>query len=293
MPACNLCGTEFAAAPHVRWRKDGYDVVRCPSCGLLFRAELPTRAELAEIYGLTYFHNADGDTRGQGYLDYVAEEPLHRQTAARRLTALERLTDRRRLLDVGAAAGFFVAEASARGWDARGVDVSEPMVTWGREHLAVGLELGDLHEVDLPVEAFDAVTMWDYIEHSLDPAADLRRARELLRPGGVLALSTGDAATLVARVSGIRWHLLTPRHHNFFFTERTLHELLRATGFDVVESGHPGNRYSLAYLAYKLRTLADVAPLRAAATALDDSRLGALKVPVNLGDIVTVTARRR
>ena len=283
---CAVCSHTFAPAGQIRWTKDGYDIVRCPSCGLLFRRELPTQDDLDQIYGLEYFQGG-----AEGYLDYVADEEVHRLSARRRLDLLEQSVPRGRLLDVGAAAGFFVDEARKRGWDATGIDVSEPMLEWGRRELGAPLERGLL--VDLPDGAFDAITMWDYIEHALDPAADLRQARELLGPGGVLALSTGDAATLVARASGSRWHLLTPRHHNFFFTAATLSRLLVRSGFEVVSLDHRGSRYPVRYLVHKSRTLVRTRALDTLTGRLARSRLGAIAVPVNLRDIVTVVARRR
>ena len=291
MTDCNLCRSTFDGATHTRWRKDGHEIVECPSCGLLFRAELPSRAELDEIYAASYFSSGVSDLAGQGYLDYVAGEESRRAAARRRLGRLELVTGRGRVLDVGAAAGFFVVEAESRGWDAQGVDVSAAMVDWGREHLGVRLDRGDMHELGLEPGFFDVVTMWDYIEHSRDPAADILAARALLRPGGILALSTGDAASLVARVSGRRWHLLTPRHHNFFFTVRTIAALLDRNGFRVLSEDHPGGSYPLAYLTHKLRTVADVAPVRALAARAERSWLAELRVPVNLFDIVTVIAQ--
>ena len=136
---CILCGSEFAPEGHVRWTKDGHDIVRCPSCGLLFRRELPTQAQLDEIYGLEYFKGG-----AVGYLDYVADEDVHRTSARNRLEALERVVPRGRLLDVGAAAGFFVDEARTRGWDASGIDISEPMVEWGTRTLSAALERATL-----------------------------------------------------------------------------------------------------------------------------------------------------
>ena len=260
--------------------------MRCPSCALLFRRDLPTQADLDEIYGLGYFKGG-----AEGYLDYLADEEVHRLSARRRLDALEHVIPRGRLLDVGAAAGFFVDEARTRGWDAAGIDVSEPMVDWGRRELNVPLERRML--ADLPDGVFDAMTMWDYIEHALDPSADLRHAHELLRPQGVLALSTGDAATLVARASGSRWHLLTPRHHNFFFTAATLSQLLAQSGFEVVSLDHRGSRYPVRYLVHKLRTLVPARALDTLTGRLARSRLGAIALPVNLWDIVTVVARRK
>jgi SAM-dependent methyltransferase len=290
---CVACGTAFPPAPAVAFRKDGFDIVRCPSCGLLFRAQLPTPAELNAIYGSEYFFSNEGETHGQGYSDYLAEADLHRESARRRLARLERYAQRGSLLDVGAAAGFFVDEASRRGWDARGVDISDAMAAWGRERLHARIDTGALTALELPSASLDVVTMWDYIEHSIDPYGELARSAELLRPGGLLALSTGDSASIAARLLGSRWHLLTPRHHNFFYSPPTLRRLLDRTGFDVVESGHPGARYSLAYLSHKLRTLADVAPLRLSSNAFAHSRAGRITIPLNLFDIVTVYARRR
>jgi SAM-dependent methyltransferase len=253
----------------------------------LFRRDLPTQAEVDEIYGLEYFKGG-----ASGYLDYVADEDVHRSSARNRLDALERVVPRGRLLDVGAAAGFFVDEALARGWDASGIDVSKPMVDWGTRTLSVALERATVAALRLPAGSLDAVTMWDYVEHSIDPASDLELVRELLRPGGVLALSTGDAATFVARVSGSRWHLLTPRHHNFFFTAATLSRLLTQSGFEVVSLDHRGSRYPLRYLVHKLRTLLPLRALDTLTGRLAQSRLGAVALPVNLWDIATVVARR-
>jgi SAM-dependent methyltransferase len=290
---CNLCGSPFDGIAHTRWRKDGHDIVECPSCGLLFRAEMPSRAELEAIYDESYFSSAAGDTKGQGYLDYVGEEGLHRIAARRRLERLEQLIESGRLLDVGSAAGFFVDEAGSRGWEASGIDISPAMVRWGHEELGIELSVGDLQDLEASPGSFDVVTMWDYLEHSRNPAADVARARTLLRPGGVLALSTGDAATLVARLCGIRWHLLTPRHHNFFFTSRTISDLLARQGFDVRSSGHPGSAYSIAYLAYKLRTLVDIQPVRALSSLSERTPFSRLTIPVNLFDIVTIIAEKR
>src|SRR5262249_48333705 len=153
---------------------------------------------------------------------------------------------RKTLLDVGAAAGFFVDEARQVGWEAEGVNVATHMTEWARRELGAPVQVGAIAEAG----GKHAVgTMWDYIEQSPQPDADLRRAYELLEPGGVVALSTGDRDSLAARISGKRWHLLTPQHHNFFFSAATLTHLLERTGYHVVWLGHPGARYSVEHLA--------------------------------------------
>jgi SAM-dependent methyltransferase len=288
---CNVCGQLVPADAAPVWHKDGFDIVKCPRCGLLFRRSLPTTEQLGEIYAETYFRRAEGDVGGQGYDDYLHEEELHRLNAGVRVRRLGTFVSPGRLLDVGAAAGFFMDEARRVGWTVEGVDVSPEMSRWGRERLGLNLRTGTFARQDYSEGAYDGVTMWDYLEHSVDPVGDLVRARALLRPGGVLALSTGDAESLVARVSGRRWHLLTPRHHNFFFSTATLRRACDVARLEVLDTGHPGARYSLRYLTYKLRSMAPRSRLvRRTGEAFERSRTATVSVPVNLGDIVTLIA---
>jgi SAM-dependent methyltransferase len=288
---CNVCRTQFASSEHRLFEKNGFWIVRCPECTLVFRETLPGADDLAEIYGPAYFGGPAARTTSEGYLDYVADESVHRANARRRLARIERHLPAGRLLDVGCAAGFFVDEAALRGWEAHGIDVSATMVEEARRRTLADVRLGTLRET-APEGPFACVTMWDYLEHSPDPRRDVERAFELLAPGGLLALSTGDVASAVARISLERWHLMTPRHHNYFFDARTLTRLLSSVGFDVLEVMRPAAVYPLAYLAHKARLVVPLAPVAATARRLARSRLGRLAMPMNLWDVMTVLARR-
>jgi 2-polyprenyl-3-methyl-5-hydroxy-6-metoxy-1,4-benzoquinol methylase len=258
---------------------------------MLMRARLPAADELEDIYAPDYF-KASAEDPADGYADYLADAERHREAARRRLSLIERFTATRgRLLDVGAAAGFFVDEAIRAGWKAEGIDIAPHVVEWGRRELDVPLRIGGISSVDEP-GAFEVVTMWDYIEHSLDPVGELARSNELLADRGFVALSTGDLDSVAARLSRSRWHLLTPRHHNFFFSARTLVRLLERSGFEVAWLGHPGARYSLAHLAYKLDRAVRTGVTTSAARRIATSRLGRYSLPLNLFDIVTVVARK-
>jgi 2-polyprenyl-3-methyl-5-hydroxy-6-metoxy-1,4-benzoquinol methylase len=290
---CNLCHTEIASDQPPRWRKHGLEIFQCRSCSLLFRGSLPTSEQLAALYDRSYFHPDERSPEAEGYADYIGDESEHRFTARRRVRWLGRRGSPRRLLDVGAAAGFFLDEARSAGWDVEGIDISPYLTCWGRDRLGLELHTGLFQEEEYPPASFDVVTMWDYIEHSIDPAADITQAARILRRGGLLMLSTGDAGAVVARISGRRWHLLTPHHHNFFFTAETLSRYLQEHGFEISYLGHPGAYYSLRYLMYKLRTMT---PRSRAVHALGEwiatKSVGELSFCVNLGDILTVHARR-
>jgi 2-polyprenyl-3-methyl-5-hydroxy-6-metoxy-1,4-benzoquinol methylase len=289
--SCALCGAPTASAT-VRWVKEGLAIVECRSCRLLYRRDLPEPDEVADIYREEYFRD-DGALGGEGYRDYLSDEGEHRLNARRRLDRLERVSEKGTLLDVGCAAGFFLDEARRRGWTARGIDVAPSMTRYARDELGLDVETGLFQRTSLAAESVDCVTMWDYIEHSITPFDDLRAAHRVLRRGGTLALSTGDAGTLVARLSGRRWHLLTPRHHNFFFTTETLTRALEQAGFAVKTVGHPPAWYSVSYLAHKLQTLARVRPVTALSDWIATRPVGDKSVPVNLFDIVTIAAVAR
>lgn len=292
---CNSCGAETAVSEARVYTKDGFDIVRCPSCGLVFRANMPAQEELGAIYGDSYFGAAANDTAmgATGYLDYVADEALHRANARKRLKSLGRDLRPGRLLDVGCAAGFFLDEARLAGWEPHGVELAPHMAALAKDRFGLRVEQAAFAEAKLEPHTYDAITMWDYLEHSVDPKADLLRSHQLLRPGGLLALSTGDVGSLAARLSGSRWHLLTPRHHNYFFQPGTLRQMLERAHFSVVSIGHPAGWYSVQYLAHKLRTMIDRPVVSRATARLQRGRIGRIQIPLNLWDIMVVLARAR
>ena len=89
---------------------------------------------------------------------------------------------------------------------------------------------GDFLKVPLE-PGFDVITMFDVIEHVRDPLAWLVRARELLAPGGLLVIETGDVASAWARLLGRHWYFLDPPQHLWYFTGDGLEALLARAGF--------------------------------------------------------------
>jgi hypothetical protein len=66
-----------------------------------------------------------------------------------------------------------------------------------------------------------------------DPRRTLEVAHDWLRPGGLLALSTGNIGSVAARLHGRDWSLMTPPWHQFYFSRRTLRRLLESVGFRI------------------------------------------------------------
>jgi len=136
-----------------------------------------------------------------------------------------------RLLDVGAGDGTFIAHAAARGWTCVGVDPaarlnpSLPSSGPGTFELVRGT-LDDLSDG----AKFDAVTMWDVIEHLDEPEGVLSGVVRLLKDDGVLIIETGNYQSADRVESGPDWWCYAA-DHRWYFGPPTIRLLLQRLGF--------------------------------------------------------------
>jgi SAM-dependent methyltransferase len=279
---CIVCANPTAHATLYVVR--GFPIVRCGDCGL-GSTVLPTGFDPAAIYTEGYFQGGADD----GYADYAASEPWLRVEARRALSHLFRHGPRAgRLLEVGCAYGFFLAEAAAY-FDATGIEISEAAASRARS-AGLAVEPGQVTAPWLAArEPFDAVAMLDVIEHLSDPADTLRLLRDRMRPGSALLLSTGDWGSLLARAMGRSWRLLTPPQRLWFFSARTLTKLLARHGMRVIDVARPAKVVPLGLALFQIARYGGRAAPALRALAQGAPRLA---VPVNLFDALRVVAVR-
>lgn len=198
----------------------------CAGCGHRFAA-LPER---------------EADALDELYQDEYAgfrEDPVFQAAIRERLRTefAPRVPAGGRILDVGCGNGEFMAAAVEAGYQVVGTDISVPAVELCRSR-GLNAVAGDF--LTLPFEGtFDAVTMWDVIEHLTDPAAFVSRARSLLRPGGYLVVKTPGVTdrmlTMVKVVPSMASSILHEDHVQFF-TTGSFSRLAQRTGFEGVEA---------------------------------------------------------
>lgn len=285
---CNLCGSEQT---HPFCPENGLSLVQCSACGLVYVSPRPDAHELYALYGATYFENDESGT--VGYTNYLRDEPNIRRTFARRLRYLSRYLQPGKLLDVGCAAGFFLDVAARQGWQVQGLDVSTFAVSYTRERFGYDVRAGAFTEMEYAPASFDLVTMWDVIEHVPDPAAYIRRAAEVLKPGGILALATPDVSSLPARLTGRRWvGYKLSEEHVYYFSTATLTRMLEEAGFEVISSRHIGKYVTLRLFLDRL-SMYSALIARPLAWLERIFRLSEWSLYVNPFDIVAITARRK
>ncbi|MGH3493549.1 MAG: class I SAM-dependent methyltransferase [Sciscionella sp.] len=232
--ACEVCGS--MERTHL-YEVDGWSIMRCVGCGLGFVATPPSDADLVALYDASYYED---DTQ-PGYAGYAEAEARKRHHDRTLLDAIEALRPAGDLLEIGCAYGYFLDEARTRGWRVRGVEPSEHAVKYAKSQLHLDVSRAAFTDLAPEPEALDAVVLWDVIEHLPNPRQTVERAYRWLRPGGVIALSTGDFASLTARLHGSDWSLMTPPWHQFYFSRASVSRLLESAGFELVRMGGDGN----------------------------------------------------
>jgi SAM-dependent methyltransferase len=136
----------------------------------------------------------------------------------------------KRLLDVGCAGGAFLVAARDLGFEATGVEPSRWMADFGRRTYGLDIRDGVLESNMFPERSFDVITLWDVIEHMLQPAQALKVIRALLKPDGYLVVNYPDVGSLAARMLGAHWPFWLSVHL-IYYTRKTMMEQLRRAGF--------------------------------------------------------------
>jgi 2-polyprenyl-6-hydroxyphenyl methylase/3-demethylubiquinone-9 3-methyltransferase len=156
-----------------------------------------------------------------------------------------------RVLDVGCGEGRLAGELLRAGFAVVGIDVAEePLRRARRAHPDLDVRLVPVHG-DWPLEdaSFDLVWAGETIEHVPDTAGWLSEVRRVLRPGGILLLSTpahGRLKMLALALSARAFdaHFDPRTDHLRFYSARTLALLLEDFGFEAIEvravGGLPG-----------------------------------------------------
>jgi SAM-dependent methyltransferase len=195
-----------------------------------------------------------------------------------RLDLIERWVAPGKLLDVGCGAGDLLAAAGARGWEATGIEPYAPAAQAARGK-GLHVEQRAWEEIVLPQERLAAVVFFDSLEHLAAPLRALRVAAAALRRGGVVAITTPDADSWLARLMGRRWPNLFPLEHRFCFNRYSLRLLVRKAGLRIVEQRRVGYHRPLGWLMHKV--------------GAGGSPLGpcSLPVPLPVGDILCLAVK--
>jgi 2-polyprenyl-3-methyl-5-hydroxy-6-metoxy-1,4-benzoquinol methylase len=224
-----------------------YSVLQCARCGADLKSVVveKSKEEIEARIREADFH-WQSPNRQPG-ADYDLRDKKARVYGRHLRILAELLPQQGSLLDVGCATGVFLDMARREGWQATGLEISSRSAQYARDHFGLEVVTGTLEEESWSSRSFDAITMWDVIEHMADPRTAVAQAGRLLKEGGMLVVSTPNGGSLLHRSAVLMFRLsnglvqLPLRSvygtgdggHILFLNQEALTHLLNRHGFEV------------------------------------------------------------
>ena len=234
--SCNLCGGNhtkllYTLADFYLDRPDlRVQLKQCCTCGLVYQDPRPTVAEIGQHYPDDYepYTNLNKELPS-GLLGRAIQYGLQK-----RVNYITRYKAQGRLLDIGCSTGIFLMMMRRAGqWQVNGVEINARAAQLAKEQRGLDVFPGRLEEAAFADQSFDAVTMWDVLEHVHDPLATLTEIYRILKPGGLVLARVPNLASWDARLFQRYWAGLDAPRHLYLFTPETLVQCIERAGFQM------------------------------------------------------------
>jgi len=280
---CRLCGNIDLI---FLFSSKGFSLYRCSACTYVQINCKPSQEEINDIYDTCYFIS-------NKYKDASALELEN----VRRLNLLKQLMPKKGalVLDAGCATGDFLHHAK-NDYEMYGCDISSFAVDLAREKnpdLADNIFIANLDVDTLQSVKFDAICLWDVIEHLWDPVSVCTSFARLLKPGGYIFASTPDIGSLTARLMKSRWAFMTPPEHMGFFNADSFAYLFgQNLPFSIVYRKAFGKWTNLGFLVYKLKRIFPAIVPNHVNRIFNRPAISKIRVYVPTHDIQYIAARK-
>jgi 2-polyprenyl-3-methyl-5-hydroxy-6-metoxy-1,4-benzoquinol methylase len=267
----------------------GFKIFRCTNCGLIF---VSPQIYTAKIYNQNYFYGA---THGFGFVNYEEDKLASKGYLTRYLSWFKKLgfKEGARVLDVGAANGFFVSLANNSGYDAVGIELSKDAVQWAQQ---LGRKVFQSDAISIALtEKFDIVTVLDVLEHLPNPEAFLIKIKKNLIDSGILVINVPNAGSIFARICGRSWHSYVPPEHLFYFSKKSLIDALERNGYEILKVRSISKTFKAEYIYKTVINSPQVPTLFRSFLSIFRpffaSRFGNIKIYLPLFDNLTIIAK--
>lgn len=227
---CDLCGADdyevlFEGRDRLHNMPGSFPVVQCRQCRLVYLNPRPAEATLADYYPVDYSPH-----QREGGLVQLVQRWLRRRQARHIKKAIP---IGGRVLEIGCGTGDLLVPLQSLGVLVSGVEISSYAAEIVRRNHGLDVHTGTLFDAPYAPHSFDAVVMRHVIEHFPSARRALDQIASLLKPGGVLFITTPNFESFDGKIFGRYWHDLDPPRHLAVFSVTTLDRMLKNTGFEM------------------------------------------------------------
>jgi 2-polyprenyl-3-methyl-5-hydroxy-6-metoxy-1,4-benzoquinol methylase len=212
--------------------KEEFAVWHCNKCTLRFTQDVPDAAAIAPYYqSEDYISHSN---TGKGIINRIYQA-VRKKTLVSKRKLVERITGIKKgsFLDIGCGTGSFVNEMQQAEWRVTGLEPDK-----GAREMAVklyGLEIREAKEFyNLPVNSYDAITLWHVLEHVHDLHGYIKQLKTLLKDNGKLFIAVPNYTSFDATEYGSYWAAYDVPRHLYHFSPKAMQELMAMYGLKII-----------------------------------------------------------
>jgi SAM-dependent methyltransferase len=193
------------------------------------------------------------------------------------------------LLEIGSGNGFFLEEALEQGYSSvKGVEPGADAIAKASPLVRPHIICNIMREGLFGPAEFDAICMFQVIDHLPDPASVIAECLKILRPGGLILNICHNSGSLSARLLREKSPIVDIEH-TFLFDEQTMGKFFSGQGFETRHIGSVSNTYSLYYFARLVPLPAAIK--RMVLSLLKTTRIGKIRVTLPIGNMYIIAQK--
>ena len=198
------------------YSQDNWTVYKCKSCGFIFTNPFPKKEVIHRYYDYDYFKD---ERHIKKFFNIDGSLKYENNNYNNRVVDIENEFEKRgNLLEIGAAHGEFLNVMKERGWNVKGVEISEAACKIAKDKYNIELFNGNFLNF-VSEEKFDVICMYQTLEHVHDFFEHLLKAKEMLKKGGIIVIEVPNIRAFDMMFSKKRrWYSYElPRHLKHFY----------------------------------------------------------------------------
>jgi len=213
-----------------------YKIIDCNFCKFIHIYPIPADNILSTLYINDYYKK----TKPQYIKKNEAEIEYWNILFDEKLDTIEQYLQSRtkRILDIGCGPGFFLRRAKRKGWQVLGIEPSNLAATYAQRQ-GIPVITDFFQNINLKnLGKFDAIHMFDVLEHTSNPIEILQNCYSLLKKGGIIVVEVPNDFNILQKTAQIvlgkgEYWLAPPQHINYF-NFSSLTKLLQKIGFKII-----------------------------------------------------------
>ncbi len=206
---------------------------QCADCSLRFTQDVPAVGAIGNYYKSEDYISHSNTSKG---LINRLYQVVRKKTLRQKRKLVYEVTGKKHgeLLDVGSGTGAFVKEMSIKGWRAIGLEPDAEARKIAKE--IFNCDLKNVEELfNLPLNSFDAITLWHVLEHVHDLHNYLQQLKNLLKKEGRLIIAVPNYTSFDASVYKEYWAAYDVPRHLYHFSPLSMKVLIEKMGMKMIE----------------------------------------------------------